>query len=123
MILGYLMIISLEILFIAIICGFLYVALRSDDPISDTAFRLGASIMIFIALLFNSLLYCYWDELSVAISIVNAAAEFFTATKRIIYISLICVFVGSVVLYLFTAGIIAIISNEIIELKKEFLVN
>ena len=37
-ILGYIMIISLEILLLAIICGFMYVALRSDDPEAEAAF-------------------------------------------------------------------------------------
>lgn len=120
-ILGYIMIISLEILLLAIICGFMYVALRSDDPEAEAAFQLGASIMIFVAMLFNSLLYCYWDELSVAISIVNSAAGFFVATKRIIYISLICVVLGILVLYLCSAGMVCIISVNIIALKKQFL--
>lgn len=115
MILVIFMILTLELLFLCIISGFLYVALRSVDPISDIAFRLGAAIMIFIALLFNCLLYCYWDELSIAISIVNAAADFVVATTRIIYISLNCVLIGSIVLYLSLQGLIYIISVNIID--------
>ena len=123
MVLGIIMIVSLEILFIAIICGFLYVALRSTDEISTFAFYCGACIMIMIAMLFNCLLYCYWDELSIAISIVNASAEFYVATKRIIYISLMCVICGLVVIYLCTTGMVWIISIDLIDQKKDFLAN
>jgi len=49
-------------------------------------------IIVFFALLgfliFNCMLYCYWEKFKVAIAIIDAAADYYAATKRLIFVSL-----------------------------------
>lgn len=37
---------------------------------------------------FNVCLWCYWPELKMAIAVIDATAEFFVATKRINFVSI-----------------------------------
>ena len=47
-----------------------------------------AGILGFMFLLFNCALYCYRDKLKVAIAVIDAAADYYAATKRLIFVSL-----------------------------------
>lgn len=40
-----------------------------------------------IFLFFNCMLYCYRDKLKVAIAVIDAAADYYAATKRMIIVS------------------------------------
>lgn len=53
-----------------------------------------------MALVFNCMLYCYWSQLEIAIAIVDCAADFFNATKRLIILS-VFYFVISFLVFLF----------------------
>lgn len=47
-----------------------------------------ACVMIGFGLLFNMILWCCWTTMKIAIALVDATADFFAATKRIIFVSL-----------------------------------
>jgi len=49
-------------------------------------------------LFFNCLLYCYWSQLEIAIAIVDCAADFFNATRRLFVLSVFYFFITSVAL-------------------------
>lgn len=76
----------LETLFIIGFCCFMYVGLRGETDHSRFYSFLAASIIIFVSLAFNCMLYCMWDDLTISISIIYAASQFFTSTKRILFI-------------------------------------
>lgn len=40
-------------------------------------------------LFFNCMLYCYRDKLKVAIAVIDAAADYYAATKRLFFVSLL----------------------------------
>ena len=36
----------------------------------------------------NCMLYCYKDKLAVAIAVIDAAADYYAATKRLVFVSM-----------------------------------
>jgi hypothetical protein len=47
-----------------------------------------AGCVAFLCLIFNCILCCYKDKIKVAIAIIDAAADYYAATKRLIFVSL-----------------------------------
>lgn len=121
MILVFAILVLLETLFIIIFSSFMYVALRSENPNSRYTFFIGATLIIVISLVFNCMLYCFWEELTIAVSIVNAAADFFVATKRIVYISLFYFSIGMLILVLYLLGVSMLLSRVIVDWKKSYI--
>lgn len=60
---------------------------------------LGGAVMVLMGLFFCCMLWCYRSSLETAIAIIDAAADFFIATKRLILVS-VMYFMLSVVLFL-----------------------
>lgn len=54
----------------------------------NTAGLIIAACIGFLFLIFNCLLYCYRDKLKVAIAVIDAAADYYAATKRMIFVSI-----------------------------------
>jgi|APSaa5957512535_1039671.scaffolds.fasta_scaffold45781_2 hypothetical protein len=77
-------IVGLEICFvIGIGAGlYLYSAKRNQAGL------IIACVVAFFALIFNCMLYCYRDKLKVAIAVIDAAADYYAATKRMIFVSI-----------------------------------
>lgn len=72
----------------------------------------GVGIVFFT--LFNLVLICNWKNFKVAIAIVDASADFFAATKRIILVSVFYFFVSLIVLAIFGIGAALVFSmNDI----------
>jgi len=65
---------------------------------------------IVIFLLFNMCLCCFWKQVKVAIAVIDATADFFAATKRIILVSVFYFFVTLVFLVLWFAAVGCIMS-------------
>lgn len=78
-------IVGMELCYIAGIGAGLY--LYSQTKSLGGAFLAG--ILGFMFLLFNCALYCYRDKLKVAIAVIDAAADYYAATKRLIFVSLL----------------------------------
>lgn len=50
---------------------------------------LGTAIFFGILfLIFNCVLYCYWDKVEIAVAVIKAAADYYAATKRLTFVSL-----------------------------------
>jgi len=62
--------------------------------------------MLFFGLLFNLLMCCFWKKMKIAIAVIDATADFFVATKRIIFVSIFYFFV-SVACFLIWMGCFA----------------
>lgn len=101
-------IVGMEIVYIAGIAGGLY--LYSKFP-TQPGGLIVAACFGFVFLIFNCMLYCYRDRLKVAVAVIDAAADYYAATKRLILISLLyfclhIVFFGfmfAVILFLYSA--------------------
>jgi hypothetical protein len=51
------------------------------------------------------MLYCYWDKLEVAIAVIDAAADYYAATKRLIFVSLFYFMLHIIVFGIMTATV------------------
>lgn len=77
-------VVGLELTYLSIIGAGLY--LKSQDPHSGgTTIAITGGVFFFI---FNCMLYCYKDKLPVAIAVIDAAADYYAATKRLVFVSL-----------------------------------
>lgn len=65
---------------------------------------IGGASFVIIGLIFDLLLWCYWSSFKEAIAIVDATADFFVATKRIIFVSISSFFMQ----FVFTLGCIMV---------------
>lgn len=81
-ILAYISVIGLEICYVAGIGANLYFYSKGYHGC-----LIGAICVGFLALVFNCMLYCYKDKLKVAIAVIDAAADYYAATKRMILVS------------------------------------
>ena len=82
----------IEILMTGVIIMFIYLGTKADKNESSGLY-LSAVIVLLFLLVFNCMLYCFYDDLKIAIAIVDAAADFFADTKRIIPLSFIQFFI------------------------------
>jgi hypothetical protein len=81
--------------------------LRSSVTITDESknFYLGVGIsMIIVFALFNLILFCFWKQVQVAIAVIDATADFFAATKRIIFTSVVYFFLTLVIILVWFAA-------------------
>lgn len=114
----YISIIVLEISFIGGGGFLLYKGLTHDSNLpedADTKGYLWSGIAILLSgLLFNLMLWCYWTAMKVAIAIVDATADFFLATKRLVFVSIFYFFVMIMVFSFFLMSMLCIASNQTI---------
>jgi hypothetical protein len=67
----------------------------------------GGFLIVFcgiLALLFNCMLWCYWTHVKIGIAIVDATADFFVATKRMVLVSFGFAILGLIVQIILIAG-------------------
>ena len=70
--------------------------LRSQPSVSDRdkkGYLIAACSILVAGLLYNMVLWCYWTTMKIAIALVDATADFFAATKRVIIVSCFYFFV------------------------------
>jgi len=58
----------------------------------------GALVALVAFAIFNCMLYCFYSQFKVAIAVIDAAADFFADTKRIILVSMLHFLVGLIFL-------------------------
>lgn len=68
--------------------------------------------MLFSFLFFNCMLFCYRDKLKVAIAVIDAAADYYAATKRLIFVSLMYFILHILVFALMVATIVFMLSTQ-----------
>lgn len=49
----------------------------------------AAALWAVVFLIFNCVLMCYWTQFEIAVAVIDSAADFFAATKRIIIFSFV----------------------------------
>lgn len=81
---AYVSLIGLELVHIALIV--LGVYLYTKEKNLAGAYLIG--VFVFTFLLFNCLVCCYKDKIKVAIAIIDAAADYYAATKRLFFVSI-----------------------------------
>lgn len=84
---AYMAIFFIELIFIGGGALLVYQGFTADHDRRSAYLIGGASFLVFGAL-FNCMMYCYWSKLKEGIAIIDATADFFVATKRIIFVSL-----------------------------------
>ena len=65
---------------------------RGLDGVTDNqkhGYLIGGAVIAVVFVLMNMLLCCFWKQVKVAIAVLDATADFFAATKRIIFPSII----------------------------------
>ena len=87
---------------------YLGVAVGGKDT---TAGFVMSAMMLFFAVIFDLLLWCYWSMFKQAIAIVDATAHFFISTKRILFVSFAVFVMEIVVAYGALVYLIALYGN------------
>lgn len=109
--LAYISVIFVELFHLAAIGGCLYYSTRTSDKLH---FYIAAGVFALFFLIFNCMLCCYRRQFAIALAVIDSAADFLVATKRIAFVPL-CYFVFTLVYLvlwgLAVPGVIAI--NEI----------
>jgi len=108
-----------ELLFLSCICGLFYVGLRKTE--TQNIYFFGGGVVILLDVLFNIMLYCYWDDFLLGVSIVKLASIFLSHTKRILYVSFFQFCIALLALYLWVLGFSFSLSLGIIEWKQEVM--
>lgn len=85
---AYLAIFFIELVFVVGGAGLIFEAFKSDDKHAKNGYLSGGAGFLAFGMIFNCLMWCYWSKLKEGIAIIDATADFFVATKRIIFISL-----------------------------------
>jgi hypothetical protein len=81
--------------------------LRGQPNVSDSdkgAYLWAACSLLVFGLLYNMVLWCYWTTMKIAIALVDATADFFAATKRVIFVSCFYFFVTLIVTLFWLVG-------------------
>jgi len=73
-----------------------YFSLRSEG-VAKLAYEIGALLFGLVFITFNCLLYSFYDQLSVAFDIITAAGKFLMKTKRILWLQIGYIFIGSII--------------------------
>mmetsp|Transcript_8407 Transcript_8407/g.14060 ORF Transcript_8407/g.14060 Transcript_8407/m.14060 type:complete len:127 (-) Transcript_8407:950-1330(-) len=106
---AYISILLIEIMFLGTGGSLIYLGLSSSEGDKEGYF-IGGGVLLFFGLIFNLLMCCYWKSLKQAIAIIDAAADFFVATKRLVLVSIFFFFVSMVMVLLWTVAMIFILS-------------
>jgi hypothetical protein len=110
--LAYVAIGLVELILLATIGGNIYGATQVDG--AKTGFLIGAGVALFVFLIFNCMLWCYWSKLQVAIAVIDSTADFMVATKRIALVTIYYFFTSLFAVIFWGFGLVGIIAmNEI----------
>jgi hypothetical protein len=108
-IIAYIAIAMLEIIFVAGMGACIYATTKVDGYGMWIAF----AGIFFSFLLFNCMMWCYWTKMKIAIAIIDSAADFMVATKRISLVTILYFFVGAFVFILWGVGFIGVVSTNV----------
>ena len=101
----------IEVCMVASVGGFVYLGFSQRNP----GFYVGAGIMALFVLIFNCILCANWTNFKVAVAVIDATADFFVATKRLVILSLIFVVVTfTTIAYFGGSMLIQVSSNQIV---------
>lgn len=95
---AYIVIGIFEFIFVSAILGML--------ATGEDVGMVGAVVFGIFFILFNVLLYCKWDQVKMAIAVIDATAEFFVETKRINFVSIM--YFGIIAMWVIFWGVCAI---------------
>jgi hypothetical protein len=85
----------------------------NDEDDKKTYLIVGCTLIVITAI-YNMILCCFWKQINVAIAVIDATADFFAATKRIVFTSVLYFFVTLVVMLAWIAAASGVVSlNEI----------
>lgn len=70
---------------------------------ATTGLYAGGGGLLFFGLIFSCCLYCNRNSLETAIAIIDASADFFIDTKRIVFVSIFYFFVAMIFFFLWVA--------------------
>lgn len=79
-------VVGIELCYIAGIAAGFYGYTQSNPR--NAGLLVIPGVLIFFCLIFNCVLFCYREKVKVAIAIIDAAADYYAATKRLIFVSL-----------------------------------
>ncbi len=79
----------------------------------------GFAAMLFFWLIFNCLICCNWKKVQIAIAIIDTAADFMVATKRLCFISLIYFVVAIVYFGFWLAACVGVVALNDISVNPE----
>lgn len=77
--------ILIEVSFAAGVASFVWLGFSQKEG----TFYAFAFLMGLLALIFNCVLFANWNSFKVAIAVIDATADFFVATKRLVFVSLV----------------------------------
>jgi len=87
---------------------------QSNSDSERTGYLVGGCVMIAVFLIFNMIICCLWKSVKVAIAVIDATADFFAATKRIIFVSVLNFIIMLIVVIVWFAGLACVASlNDI----------
>lgn len=106
---------SFNLIWIGAIGAFIYLASKPHVGQGQrTIYYVWTVFAIITLLVYDLLLWCNWKKVEIAIALVDATADFFAATKRLILVSVLYFFVSLVIFSLWIAGMAGIASlNDI----------
>ena len=77
---------------------------------NKSGYYIGAGVLAIMFLFFNMALWCMWKQFKVAIAVIDATADFFAATKRIVLVSVVYFFITLILIVVWFAGLGCIMS-------------
>ena len=94
-----------EIAFVTSIACLIYGGASVSDSASSssTGYYIAAACVAVVWLIWNCILFCNWSHLYTAIAIIDAAADFFVDSKRIVLVVLLY-FVVEVLVFFYWLG-------------------
>lgn len=85
---AYMAIIFIELVFVVGGAGLIFESFKTDDKDRKNGYLIGGAVYLLFGVFFNIMMFCFWSKLKEGIAIIDATADFFIATKRIIFVSL-----------------------------------
>lgn len=101
-------VVGLELVYIALIGAGLY--LNSQVQSSGMGLVITGGVLF---LIFNCMLYCYKDKLPIAIAVIDAAADYYAATKRLVFVSLFFFALHIIMIALMGATVVYMYSKSV----------
>ena len=95
-------------------CAFNLIMAASKGGKDKNTYLIVGCVLGICALIYVLVMWCYWKNVETAIAIIDATADFYAATKRIVLVSMFYFFVTAVIMLLWAVAIGGIISlNDI----------
>ena len=101
----------IEFFILAAAAGCFLMATQKDVKENDKqGLLIFGGFMLLLAVLYNLILWCKWRSIKVAIAVIDATADFFAATTRIVLTSVAAFVITLVVILIWTAGVAGVVS-------------